>query len=379
MPPKRPTMTIVMNNTAIIELANVMASHHEHQRGSRELLRCKIRREREARDKMRRDVQLNEHVTKKLGNFREHHVLATGNASDAMSWKNIEERGDLDKRLRHYRQTEQCEVVDVCEAFRTGQLLSPRNPSSAATLPAIAKRRRSVAKLGRSARGQAQRSTADIAKGSPRGQGGSVPKTMVTERAIQQAEADFLMLAYGRTHILRETLEDYGAEHVGDLGSRRVIFIEFLEYMRLNNITELPFVAFLRVVYPTWPRSDIATGVRDYAKQLGWALGLPYDLAQCIHRLWIEANKDEDEDGNETICFDEFAALVNGDGATSFALDMQDVKQMFYATDEDGNGVLTKDEFARFVSGNVNVLEVNIPEKADEDVVAQDQFLPPIA
>lgn len=183
----------------------------------------------------------------------------------------------------------------------------------------------------------------------------------ITQRAVMQLELDFSMLSYGKAHIPLEVFEDYGAEYVFECGTRRVICIEFLDYMKRNHIEHLNLVAFIHIVHPRWPRSGIAPAVQDWAPNLGWALGLSPDLCDCIHRLWVAANKGISDDGRETISFEEFARLAQVE--SNFALDYDDVRQMFYATDEDGNGILTKDEFARFISGNVDVADVEPPQQ----------------
>jgi hypothetical protein len=444
-------------------LHNTLLNHDDMLKRSHVALRERLQRERSARDAIRRDKQLNDYVQRKIeAHHQKHSAILTSGASEAFSWRNIEDKRDMDTRLRRYRHTEQCEVIDVtawarqqqqplggsssvaqssrsprdgrsprsprtprlnvsrhsaiiekptlsitqlnatpsmaqftprlqagAQSFATKSVASKSNVSQSARTLVIPQLRR---KSSKSTSVNDDTSPSRTSRASPArklfgGLGGSDKKLRgisglkaqisgvllpslalgsgITQKSIAQCELDFGMLSYGRTHILMETLLDYGAEHVADFGHRRVMFIEFIDYMKRNRLNELPFVSFVHIVHPRWPRSGIPQAVQHYATAYGWALGLPFDLAECINKIWIMANTEKDDEGQDTISFAEFARLCQVE--SSFALDFNDLRAMFYATDTNGNGLLSKDEFAQFVAGKVNIIDVPVATAAELD------------
>ena len=521
--PQRPTIDDVVMDVDLLIADHDAMANKQHER-----LRRRLNKDRLTRADERHTRVLNELVSKKLEAAERQQVsrmVAGGRVDDVFGWKNVEEVGELDKRVKQHKQTEDCEVVNVAQwahkkqlaldraeeadlfMFREGHPFggsmsvlrqsldcSDSNPQSPApSLPqlhatpgprtpmlppvpgaagspnktprdppfsALGRRSSVAASIGDAAPGSpgdgrlertqslgppqsarsfgslpppsslrgsrargfaspaaspkgasprgsprtARKSTTTATAGnnkvpkppangggsafqeqrrssfhltskkrrshlpaSPKGdkRAGGAPGTAVltnspiTQAAVLQLESDFSMLSYGATHVPLQTFVEQGADYTSDYGNRRVVCIEFLEYMRTNNMEDLPLVGFIYVVQPMWPRDEIAPAVRRWATKLGWSVGLPPILASVIHHLWDTARKDWFE-GHPVISFDSFLGLVNTE---RFSLDLNEVLIMFYATDDDGNGVLDKSEFAQFLSGNVNVTDVVIPEQ----------------
>jgi hypothetical protein len=486
-------LTVEDRETSLLHAA--VTYHEDALVENRLALRNRLQSEREVRESLRRDKQLNEYVVRKIENHKTSSTtILTSGASDAFSWRNIEDRRDLDTRLRRYRQTEQCEVVDVvawansardpAPPMQVTDLSSPRGRQSPLTArrgsisPTVVitssggskqgggSQRRNAAKhhrsmveeaplsvkaLASSLKQPASRSpngrrasyasgkTGTTGKGestvlsapsqppgdrSPSAGGGGASTARrtsasqsprlpqlgkqrnaaanskrlfgnstaaerkrggatglraqiasmllptltvgsgINQRAIAQCELDFTSLSYGKTHIPLEIFTDAGTEKVVDYGHRRVLFVEFVDYMHQNNLTYLPFVSFVHIVHPRWPRSGIPQAAALYAPNIGWAVGLSFELAESVNHIWRAARREINDEGKETISFDEFARLCQADGSSS--LEFNEVKALFYATDSDGNGTLDKAEFAQFVAGRVDYSDVCIDEQAAE-------------
>ena len=140
---------ITLADVADRPLGLLLRDHHEKQLDFRLRLRETLHRQRTDREACRRNQHLGELAARRTAFLTNDSVnrlprIATGKADESIwGWKGIEHHGDTDKRLRYYRETDQCEVLDVMKTLRAKQqlLLAPPQPLSegggCARLPSI--------------------------------------------------------------------------------------------------------------------------------------------------------------------------------------------------------------------------------------------------
>lgn len=248
-------------------------------------LRARLADEREARAKIRREAHLNVELQRRyLQIVRSKASFVTGKAQDdLLSWKHLEEPGDVDARAKHFRSTDAVEVTEVTKWAKQQQQLragsrspdrtaSPLNTPGRGNEPFAAgaaqstteRKHKQLSPESKSAKRRKEKAATRASRTSvphlP-----SLPTVQLTQKAVLQAESDFSLLTCGDTHAPLKLFTENGPDFYTEVGvpTRKAFNFEFLDYMNARNLTEISFADFIEIVHG--PQDDINNAIVRWA------------------------------------------------------------------------------------------------------------------
>ena len=352
-------------------MSAVMESHREHLARSHADLRCRLATERQERMSRRKDATLNtalqaNYLTTVSSKIR--NILAGSTGNDLIGWKHINEFGEIDRRSRQHLTTASCPVVDVSKWVAESQCHLPsiqresRTPRPAPSTPRARLRTNTIVQPAKKKRaGKALTSRVPRTSASTE----ALPSvSALTQKAVLQAELDFGMLSCGSTHIPLSAFMENGSEYSLELGTRRVFFFEFVNFLRKNACSDLSFEGFLQVVHIGVGPEEAAHATRKYSQRFAWAVGLSKPTAETVECLWECATRHHEGCFETLLSYERYVAMLNAQPFVQSTLDSNDMAKLFSMADEDCDGFLNKCEFAALFSGNVALTARKSPEIA---------------
>lgn len=166
----------------------------------------------------------------------------------------------------------------------------------------------------------------------------------MSPRVISNAEQDFAVFSYGKTHAPASVFEDLASDFVMDLSGRRISAYQFQTFLKRTRLDSLSFPQYLHVVY-SLPVDECVAAAKRWSFAFGWAAELTEETAVLVQLLW----KKWTEDGSLKFDEEKYMTLMGANSRDERRF--RDLQCVFRVADADGDGFLDRDEFTLFFSG----------------------------